>query len=116
MQGGIVLCAPLSSVEAASRGRLSQGKAEVRLVLLARVALHRAVIRHPSVCVVFVWWSNRWLFVMVHVFRGSRGHLRHLDLYLEGSMSGDLGRQVVVTRLRYLHVCRVRVAEVHAGM
>ena len=104
MHGGVVLCVPVSSVEAARRGRLSHGKVEVRVVLLAQDALHRAVIRHPSVCVLFVWWSNRWLFVMVHVFRGGRGHLKHLDLYLQGSMSGDLGRQVVVYRPCYLDV------------
>ena len=63
MRGGIVLCAPVSSVEAARRGRLSHGKVEVRPVLLAQDALHRAVICHPSVCVVLVWWSNGWLFV-----------------------------------------------------
>ena len=58
MQGGIVLCALVSLVEAAGRGRLSHGRVEVCLVLLAKDALHRAVIRHPSVCVVLVWWSN----------------------------------------------------------
>ena len=73
MRGGVVLCAPLSSVEAARRGCLSHGKVQVRLVLLAQDALQGAVIRHPSVCVVLVWWSNGWLFVMAHVFRGGRG-------------------------------------------
>ena len=50
MRGDIVLCALVSSVEAARRGRLSHAKVEVRLILLAQNALHRAVIRHPSVC------------------------------------------------------------------
>ena len=116
MRSGIVLCAPVSSVEAARRGRLSHGKVEVCLVLLAQDALHHAVVRHPFVCVMFVCWSNRWLFVMDHVFRGRRRHLNPLDLYLQGSMSGDLGRQVVVSRPRYLDVCRTRVPEVDAGI
>ena len=116
MRGGIVLCAPVFSVEDASRGRLSHGKVEVCLVVLAQDALHRAVIRHPSLCAVLVWWSNGLLFVMVHVFCGGQGHLKYLDLYLQGSMSGDLGRQVVVSRPRYHDVCRVRVAEADAGI
>ena len=116
MQGGVLLCAPVLSVEAARRGCLSHGKVEVRPVLLAQDALHRAVILHPSVCVVFVWWSNRWLFFVVHVFRGGRGYLKYLDLYLQGPMSGYLGRQVVVSRPCYLDVCRVLVAEVDAGI
>ena len=78
--------------------------------------LHRAVIRHPFVSVVLIWWPNGWLFSMVPVFRGERGYLKYLDLYLQGSMSGDLGRQVVVLRLCHLDVCRVRVAEVDAGI
>ena len=114
MRGRVVLCAPVSSVEAAGRGRLSHGKVEVRLVLLAQDALHRAVIHHPSVCVVLVWWSNGWLFYVVHVFRGGRGYLKYLDLYFQGPMSGYLGRQVVVSRPCYLDVCRVRVAGVDA--
>ena len=105
MRAGVVLCAPVSSVEAARRGRLSHAKVEVRLVLLAQDALHRVVIRHPSVCVVLVWWSNGWLFVMDHGFRGGRGYLKYLDLYLQGPMSGDLGRQVVVSCPCYLDVC-----------
>ena len=116
MRGGVVLCAPLSSMEAAHRGHLSNGKVEVRLVVLAQDALHRAVIRHPSVCVLLVWWSNGWLFVMVHVFRGGRGYLKYLDLYTQGPMSGDLGRRVVVLGPCYLDVCRVCVAEVDAGI
>ena len=95
---------------------MSHGKVEVRIVLLAQGSLHVAVIRHPSVCVMFLWWSNRWLSVMVHVFRGGRGQLKHLDLYLQGSVSRDLGRQVVVLRPRYLDVCQVGVAEVDAGI
>ena len=39
MRGGIVLCALVSSVEAAHHGRMSHGKVEVRLVLLAQEAL-----------------------------------------------------------------------------
>ena len=105
MRGGIVLCARMWSVEAARRGHLSHGKVEVRLVLLAQDALHRAVIRHPSLCVVLICWSNAWLFVMVHVFRGRQGYLKYLDLYLQGPMSGDLGRQDVVSRPCYLNVC-----------
>ena len=112
MRGGVVLCAPVFSVEAARRGRLLHGKVEVRLVLLAQDALHRAVIRHPSVCAVVVWWSNGWLFFVVHVLCGGRGYLKYLDLYLQGPMSGYVGRQVVVSRLCYLDVCRNRVAEV----
>ena len=83
MQGGVVLCLVLS-VEAARRGRLSHGKVEVCLVLLAQDALHRAVIRHPFVCVVLIWWPNGWLFFVVHVFYGGRGYLEYLDLYLQG--------------------------------
>ena len=49
-------------------------------------------------------------------FRGARGQLKYLDLYLQGSMSGDLGRQVMVLRLCYLDECQVRVAEVDAGI
>ena len=109
MRGGVVLCSVLS-VEAARRGRLLHGKVEVCLVLLAQDAMHRAVIRHPFVYVVLIWWPNGWLFFVVHVFPGGRGYLEYLDLYLQGSMSGDLGRQVVVLRLCHLDVCRVRVA------
>ena len=116
MRGGVDLCAPVSLVEAARRGRLSHGNVEVRLVLLPQDALHRAVIRHPSVCVVLLWWSNGWLFVMVHVFGGGWGYLKYLDLYLQVPISGDLGRQVVVLRPCYLNVCRVRVADVDAGI
>ena len=85
-------------------------------MLLAQDVLRRAVIYHSSVSVVFVWCSNGWLFVMVHVFRGGRGHLTYLDLYLQGPTSGDLGRQVVVSRPCYHGVCRVRVAEVNAAI
>ena len=116
MQYDIPLCAPVSSVEAARRGRLSHGKVQVRVILFAKDALHRAVIHHPSVCVVLVCWSNGWLFVMVHVFRGGRWYLKYLDLYPQGPMFGDLGRQVVVSCPCYLDVCRVRVAEVDAGI
>ena len=116
MWGGVVLCPPVFFVEATRCGRLSHGKVEVRLVLLAQDALHRAVIHHPSVCVVLVWWSNAWLFFVVLVFRGGRGYLKYLDLYLQGPMSSDLGRQAVVSRPCYLNVCRVSVAEVDAGI
>ena len=37
-------------------------------------------------------------------------------LYLQGSMSGDLGWYVVVLRLCHLDVCRVRVAVVDAAI
>ena len=114
MRGGVVLCAPVLSVDAAHRGHLSHGKVEVLLVLVAQDALHRAVIRHPFVFVVLIWWSNGWLFFVVHLFRGGRRYLKYLDLYLQGSMSGDLGRQVVVLRPCDLDVCPVRVAEVEA--
>ena len=77
-------------VEAARNGRLSHGKVEARPVLLAQDALHRAVIRHPFVCIVLIWWPNGWLFFVVLVFPGGRGYLKYLDLYLQGSMSGDL--------------------------
>ena len=116
VRGGIVLCVPVSPVEATGRGRLSHGKVWVCLVLLAQDALHRAVVRRLSVCVVFVWWSDRWLFVMVHVVRGGWGHLKHPDLYLQGTMSSNLGWQVVVSCSHYLDVCRVCVAEVDAGI
>ena len=115
MRGGLVLCSVLS-VEAARRGRLSHGRVEVRLVLLAQDALHRAVIRHPFVCVVLIRWRNGWLFFVVHLFPGGRGYLKYLELYLQGSVSGDLGRQVVVLHPCHLDVCRVRVAEVDAGI
>ena len=59
---------------------------EVCLFLLAQDVLHRAVICHSSVCVVLVWWSNGWLFVMVHVFCGGRGYLKYLDLGAESDM------------------------------
>ena len=72
MLDDIVLCVPISPAGAARRGRLSHGKVEVHLVLLAQDALHRAVVRNPSLCVMFFWWPKRWLFVMVHVFRGGR--------------------------------------------
>ena len=81
MRGGIFLCVPVSPVEAACSGPLSDGKAEVRLVLLAQDALHRAVVRHPSVCFLFVWCPKR-------------------PLYLQGTMSSHLGWQVVVSRPR----------------
>ena len=116
MRGGVLLCAPVFSVEAARRGCLLHGKVEVCLVLLAQDALHRAVIRHPFVCVVLVWWSNGWLTFVVHVFRGGRGYLKYLDLYLQGPMSGNLGRQVVVLRPCRFDVCRVHVADVDAGI
>ena len=79
MRGGVVLCAPVSSVEAACPDRVSHGKVEVRLVLLPQDALHRALICHPSAYVVLVRWSNGWLFIMVHVFCGGRGYLKYLD-------------------------------------
>ena len=115
MRLGVVLCLVLS-VEPARRGRVSHGKVEVRPVLLAQDALHRAVIHHPFVCVVLIWWPNGLLSFVVHVFPGGRGYLKYLDLYLQGSMSGDLGRQVVVLRQCHLDVCRVCVAEVDAGI
>ena len=115
MRGCVVLCSALS-VEAARRGRLLHAQVEVRLFLLARDALHRAVIRHPFVCVVLIWWPNGWLFFMVHVFPGGRGYLKYLDLYLQGSMSGDIGRQVVVLRPCQRDGGRVCVAEVDAGI
>ena len=90
MRGGVIVCTPVFSVEAARRGRLLHGNVDVHLVLLAQDALPRAVIRHPFVCFVLVWWSNGWLFFTGHVFRGGRGYLKYLDLYLQGSMSGDL--------------------------
>ena len=90
MRGGIVLCSVLS-VETARRGRLSHGKAEVRLVLLAQDALYCAVICHPFVGVVLFWRPNGWLLFVVHVIPGGRGYLKYLDLYLQGLMSGDLG-------------------------
>ena len=40
--------------------------------------------------------------------------MQYLDFYLQGPMSGDLGRQVVVLRPCCLDVCRVWVAEVDA--
>ena len=116
MRGGVVLCATEFSVEAARRGCLSHGKVKVRLVLLAQDALQLAVIGHSFVCVLLVWWSNGSLFFVVHVFCGGRGYLKYLDLYLQGSISPDLGRQVVVLRPCYLDKCRVRVAEVGAGI
>ena len=88
----------------------------VRLVLLAQDGLHCAVVRSPSVCVVFVWWPDRWLFFMVHVCRGGRGYLKHPDLYLQETMSSDLGWQVVVSCPHSVNVCRVCVAEVDAGI
>ena len=91
MRGGIVLCSVLS-VEAARRGRLSHGKGEVHLILLAQDALYRAVIRDPFVCVVLFWWPNGWLLLVVHVIPAGRWYLKYLDLYLQGSMSGHLGR------------------------
>ena len=116
MPGGILLCVPVSSVEAARRGRLAHGKVEVPHVLLAQDVLHHAVIRHQSVFVVFVCQSHRWLFVMVHGFRGGNRYLKHLELYLHGPMFGDLRRQVLLSRPRYLKVCRFCVSEVHAGI
>ena len=104
MRGGLVLCLVLS-VEAPRLCRLSHGKVAVCLVLLAQDALQRALIRHPFVCVVLIWWSNGWLFFVVHVFPGGQGYLKYIDLYLQGSMSGDLGRQVVVLRPCHLNVC-----------
>ena len=102
-------------VEAAHPCHLSHGKVEVHLVLLAQDALHRAVISHPLVCVVLIRWPNGRCFFVVHAFPGGRRYLEYLDLYLQGSMSGDLGRQVVVLRQCHLDVCRVRIAEVDAG-
>ena len=116
MRGGIVLCVPMSPVEAACLCRLSHGKVYVPLILLAQYVLHRAVVRRPSVCVLFLWWPYRWLFVMVHVFRAGREYLKHPYLYLQGTVSSDLGCQVVVSRLCYLDVCRACVAEVDAGI
>ena len=91
MRGGVVLYYVLS-VDAARRGHLSHGKVEVCLLLLAQDALYRAVIRHPFVCVVLFWWPNGWLLFVVHVIPGGRRYLKYLDLYLQGSVSGDLGR------------------------
>ena len=116
MRGDVVLCATVSSVEAARRACLSHGKVKVSLVLLGKDALHLAVIHHPFVCVGRVWWYNGSVFFVVHVFRGGRGYLKYLDLYLQGSMSGNLGRHVVVLRLWYLDGCRVCVAEVGRGI
>ena len=90
MRGGVVLCSVLS-VEPARRGRLSHGEVEVRLVLLAQDALYRAVICHPFLGVVLFWRPDGWLLFLVHVFPGGRGNLEYLDLYPQGSMSGDLG-------------------------
>ena len=90
MPGGIVLCFVLS-VEAACRSRLSHGEVVVRLVLLAQDALYRAVIRQPFVGVVLIWRPNGWLLFVVHFTSGGRGYLKYLDLYHQGSMSGDLG-------------------------
>ena len=97
MRGDVVLCAPLFTVEAACLGRLLHGKVQDCLVFLAQDALHRVVICHRSVCFVLVWWSNCWLFFVVHVFLGGRGYLEYLDLYFQGPMSGYLGQQVVAS-------------------
>ena len=89
MRGGIVLCVPVSPVEATCRGRLLHGEVQVLLVLL--------VLRRPSVCILFVWSPDRWLFVMVTLFCGGRGDLKHPDLYLQGTMSSGLGWQVAAS-------------------
>ena len=115
MRGGVVLCSVLPA-EAACRGRLSHGEVEVCFVLLAQDALYRAVVCYPSVGVVLSWRLDGWLFFVVHAIPGGRGYVKHLDLYLQGSVSGDLGWQVVVLHPRHLDVCRVRVAEVDAGI
>ena len=90
MRVGVVPCSVLS-VEAACRGRLSHGEVEVRLILLAQDALYRAVVRYPFVGVVLFWWPDGWLLFVVHAIAGGRRYSKYLDLYLQGSMSGDLG-------------------------
>ena len=87
---GVVLCSVLS-VEAACRGRLSHGEVEVGLVLLAQDALYRAVAHYPFVGVVLFWRPDGWLLYVVHAIPRGRGYLKYLDLYLQGSMSADLG-------------------------
>ena len=97
------------------RGCLLHSKFQVRPVLLAQDALHRAV-RCPSVCVVSVWWPDSWLFAMVHVVCGGQGHFEHPDLCLRGTMTSDLGWQVMVLRPCYLDVYQVCLAKVDAGI
>ena len=71
-----------SPVEATDCCHLSHGEVKVRVALVAEDAVHCAVVCHPLWFVVFLQGADGGLCVLVHIVRGGRADLQHLELYL----------------------------------
>ena len=91
MRGCRLLLVAVHLVEATCCRCLPHGEVEVCVGLIAEDTVHRSVVRHSFVCVVFVSRANRRLFVLVCIAGEGRGYLQHFEHYLSWAVSACLG-------------------------